>query len=296
MLPRETSVRQLKKLRQETKGKDIGDITSNDRLNYSVPNLQYIANPVDTGVESWDEFSKKDSQLQTIAFKSKLVNKPLVKHKKEKDLDKRMENKVTEKIKNFEDFFLSEYHSPMYSPIPIKPNFDDFDDWIEKKKREKKIDKFSEIESEEDEVQPVEDKALESLKLTKVKEEKQPEYTMLGKEKEPKSNPLYGIGQTKDYEIKKIAWFNNLSPIDPPTPKERPILNAGQFVNTEKVRGYVNRVEGNKVFVESLDEPMKIVEISLKDAVKPPVEPKETIKKFNEIVEELNKEFLKDKK
>ena len=117
---------------------------------------------------------------------------------------------------------------------------------------------------------------------------------MLGKEKEPKSNPNFGIGAVKDQEIKKIAFFNNF-PIDPKTPKERPILNAGQFIHTEKVRGYVNRVEGTKVFVESLDEPMKIVEISLKDAVKKPVEPEETIKKFNEIVDELNKEFLKNK-
>lgn len=272
MLPRETTVRQLKKLREETKGKDIGDLTSNDRLNFSIPNLQNIVNPVDTGIESWEDFSKNDSQLQTIAFKSKLVNKPLIKHKKEKH----MENK---NIKNFSDFDMNEYHSPIYNPEPLDNDLN----WIEKKKKEQKIDKFSEIDNDT-EIEQIEEST------------KEPEYTLLGKEKEYKSNPLYGIGQTKDHEIKKLAWFNNLSPIDPPTPKERPILNAGQFVHTEKVRGYVNRVEGNKVFVESLDEPMKIVEISLKDVVKPPVEPVETIKKFNEIIEELNKEFLKDKK
>ncbi len=274
MLPRETTIRQLRKLRIETKGKDIGDITSTDRLNYKIPNLQSIGNPVDTGIESWEEFSKKDSQLQTIAFKSKLVNKPLA-----KNLNKNMKN-ITEKITSFDDFDIDEYQSTTENDHDL--------DWIKKKKKENKIKNL------DDEIQT--DSALESFKEPKkIKEEKQPEYTILGKEKENKSNPIYGIGQTKDYEIKKLAWFNNIGPIDPPTPKERSILNAGQFIHTDKVRGYVNRIEGNKVFVESLDEPMKIIEISLKDAIKPSITPEETIKKFNDIVDELNKEFLKDK-
>ena len=90
MLPRNTTYRQLMKLRKETKGKDIGDLTAKDRLNLpNMPNLQYIGNPMDNKVETWEEFSQKDSQLQTIAFKSKLVNKPLVKENKNNDMEKR---------------------------------------------------------------------------------------------------------------------------------------------------------------------------------------------------------------
>ena len=55
---------------------------------------------------------------------------------------------------------------------------------------------------------------------------------------------------------------------DPPTPKERPVLNAGQFIDNDTVKGYVNRIEGKDVYVESLEEPMVIKKFSLKDAVK----------------------------
>lgn len=429
MLPRETSVRQLKKLRAETKGKDIGDLTVNDRLNKNLPNIQYIGNPVDTGeIESWEEFSKKDSQLQTIAFKSKLVNKPLVKGEKTNEIwgtfstqnylrshssDDVVDNKdeqcrkcdghyrktqmtkVNGKVTcdkcgdqvgrhdEIEESITEKTNENMKDKVNNLLKFDDFEkNWNEEEAKPTKrtevakdvikedfyntdeLDTDDDIDDDdidddniiskfdfdhdftEDELDELEDEInyrfseddddddddldeFESVKtfdkfsitekkdncckdcgksckkckckeckcekpVKEAKEENQPEYTMLGKEKEPKSNPNFGIGAVKDQEIKKIAFFNNF-PIDPKTPKERPILNAGQFIHTEKVRGYVNRVEGTKVFVESLDEPMKIVEISLKDAVKKPVEPQETIKKFNEIVEELNKEFLKNK-
>lgn len=489
MLPRETSVRQLQKLRAETKGKDIGDLTANDRLNKNLPNLQYIGNPVDTGeIESWEEFSKKDSQLQTIAFKSKLVNKPLVKGEKTNEIwgtfstqkllmnkdedndyvdnkdeqcrkcnghyrktqmtkvngkvtcdkcgdqigrhdeiDKKTNENMKDKVNNLlkfddfeknwkeedvkptkrtevakdvikEDFYntdeldtdvedfgddgrIVKYQEPDWEDRDIEPSYyeeyqdieldederdriieviydetnydaedleglsdqelinlyneleleddDEVQDEFESatvsyKEKGSDVVRFSSGETEEEAISkahkktgnkvdmksikkrdsknPVAEnkdivgesvKTFETFSVTVAKkEEKQPEYTMLGKEKETKSNPNFGIGAVKDQEIKKISFLNNFT-IDPPTPKERPILNAGQFIHTEKVRGYVNRVEGTKVFVESLDEPMKIVEISLKDAVKKPVEAKEEIKKFNEIVEELNKEFLK---
>ena len=405
MLPRETSVRQLQKLRAETKGKDIGDLTANDRLNKNLPNLQYIGNPVDTGeIESWEEFSKKDSQLQTIAFKSKLVNKPLVKGEKTNEIwgtfstqrllmnkdedndyvdnkdeqcrkcnghyrktqmtkvngkvtcdkcgdqigrhdeiDKKTNENMKDKVNNllkFDDFeknWKEEDVKPTkrteVAKDVIKEDFyntddldtetdsdteDEYDYYGNKKKKKnddnvedtiinatlhpsllnfesiKTFEKWSEKKEKCSECGKSYKKCKCEKPVKEAKEEKQPEYTMLGKEKEPKSNPNFGIGAVKDQEIKKIAFFNNFT-IDPPTPKERPILNAGQFIHTEKVRGYINRVEGTKVFVESLDEPMKMVEISLKDAVKKTVEAKEEIKKFNEIVEELNKEFLKNK-
>ena len=102
MLPKETSVRQLKKLRQETKGKDIGDITTNDRLNKNLPNIQYIGNPVDKGIESWEEFSKKDSSLQTIAFKSKIVNKSIVKENINDSVFSNSVEDLYEQIKKFD--------------------------------------------------------------------------------------------------------------------------------------------------------------------------------------------------
>ena len=383
MLPRETTVRQLKKLRAETKGTDIGDLTSGDRLNHNVPNLQYIGNPVDNKIESWEDFSKHDSQLQTIAFKSKLVNKPLVKENKTKIMKEKINNvlafndfeknwkaeeakktKRTEVAKDIvkedididdvttdvaDDGKIIKYNEPEWEERDIEPSYfeeypeeddelnrddlidliynnseieieeleemsdeelkelydgleldddddddddedDEDDDDFDKDKDELILDDDDDDDDIEESVQTYESFTLKDAP----KEEKQPEYTMLGKEKEIKSNPNFGVAAVKDQENKKIAFFNSYE-IDPKTPKERPILNAGQFVHTEKVRGYVNRIEGSKVFVESLDEPMKIVEISLKDAVKPPIEVKEEIKKFDEICIELNKEFLKDK-
>ena len=74
MLP-ESSLRQLKKWRKEVKGKDINDKVAKDET--TLPNVFWMDNPVDGGrIQSYEEFTKKDSQLQTTAFKSKLVNKP----------------------------------------------------------------------------------------------------------------------------------------------------------------------------------------------------------------------------
>ena len=113
--------------------------------------------------------------------------------------------------------------------------------------------------------------------------EKKSEYTMLGPEKKEDTNPLFGYAAVRDQQIKKIGPFSSFTKMkDPPTPKERPILNAGIYIETESVRGYINRIEGSTVFVESLDEPMKIVEVKLKDAVKLTKEKKDEIKKFSE--------------
>lgn len=200
MLPRESTLRQLKKLRSETKGTDIGDLTSNDKLNHNLPNLQYIGNPVDNNIDSYEDFTEKDNKLQTIAFKSKLVNKPLVK-------ENNNNNKMKNKIEKFENF---------------------------------KIEESKDYESD---------------------------YSILGKEKELKENPNFGIAAVKDQENKKIAFFNNFQ-IDPPTPKERPILNAGVSIDNDKVKGILNRIEGKNVYVESFDDPMTIKKFTLKDAVK----------------------------
>jgi hypothetical protein len=247
MLPLETSVRQLKKLRAETKGTDIGDLTAGDRLNHNVPNLQYIGNPVDTGIESWQEFSQKDSKLQTIAFKSKLVNKSIVKENKKENMKEKLNN-----VLKFNDF--EQNWTPEAAP--------------KTKRTDVAKDVIKETVVENDNSDEV--KKFESFKLKEVtvKKEKQPEYTILGEEKELKSNPNFGVAAVKDQENKKIAFFNNFV-VDPPTPRERPIGGyVGQYVDNGKVRGHINKIEGSKVFVESLDEPMKMVELKLKDVIK----------------------------
>jgi hypothetical protein len=323
MLPRETSVRQLKKLRAETKGTDIGDLTTKDRLNMPVPNMQAIGNPVDTGIESWEDFSNKDSKLQTIAFKSKLVNKPLVKENK-----KETKNMI-ENIKTF-DTFLTEgldnaEESGLYDDMTelliqansLYCNYNGEDpEECEISDPEEAIDLLNEIEEDHELYSQAQDlidsiaalnddidstdaeeyfnddddddddddyleesiKTFESFSVKSApKEEKQPEYTILGKEKEPKSNPNFGIGAVKSEEIKTIGSFTDFTKlIDPVTPKERTIGgNAGVFIDNDIVKGYVNRIDGKDVYVESLEDPLVIKKFSLKDAVKLPKEKKD---------------------
>lgn len=60
-LPRKQTVDQWKKLRKMTKGVDIGDRISD--MNKQGANIQYIQNPVDTGIESYEDFEKKNKQF-----------------------------------------------------------------------------------------------------------------------------------------------------------------------------------------------------------------------------------------
>lgn len=57
-LPRERSVNQLKKLRKATKGIDIGDRVPN--LKKQGANIHMDRNPIDTGVESYEDFEKSN--------------------------------------------------------------------------------------------------------------------------------------------------------------------------------------------------------------------------------------------
>ena len=384
MLPRETSVRQLKKLRAETKGTDIGDLTAGDRLNHNVPNLQYIGNPVDTGIDSYEDFTEKDSKLQTIAFKSKLVNKSIKENKKEimkenilsfekfdsikEDFDDDLDDSTEDtdiKVKKYKEpdwedrdidpSYYEEYGEETHGlddPTDLDDDDDDIIDDIEDeymkdyleddddiissfanydKSREDELasdddlnaepvnelddefeslkesfntwyasnrnsdilkDEYREYKYEAEEydlvdkltfkqwckqkyeyIEEYEGGLEESIKTFEAfsipaapKKEKQPEYTILGNEKEPKSNPNFGYGAVRAQEIKKITDFNL---IDPPTPKERTIGgSAGVFIDNDTVKGYVNRIEGKDVYVESLDEPMVIKKFSIKDVVK----------------------------
>jgi len=118
--------------------------------------------------------------------------------------------------------------------------------------------------------QEAEESGIIEAKEEKETKEKEEKGGIFSKEKELKSNPLFGYAAVRDMEIKKIGEFGsnpfNLKNTD--TPKERPSLNAGQFIETEKVSGNINRIDGSKVYIESFDDPLKIVEVDLKDAVK----------------------------
>jgi len=56
-LTRDKTKDQLKKLRAETKGIDIGDRIPD--MNIQGSNIQYIHNAVDTGIESYEDYEKK---------------------------------------------------------------------------------------------------------------------------------------------------------------------------------------------------------------------------------------------
>ena len=60
-LPREQTVQQLKKLRKLTKGIDIGDRITN--MKKQGANIHYAHNPVDTGVESHEDFEKQNKKF-----------------------------------------------------------------------------------------------------------------------------------------------------------------------------------------------------------------------------------------
>jgi hypothetical protein len=60
-LPRQHTVDQWNKLRKMTKGVDIGDRISD--MNKQGANIQYIQNPVDTGIESYEDFEKHNKKF-----------------------------------------------------------------------------------------------------------------------------------------------------------------------------------------------------------------------------------------
>jgi hypothetical protein len=60
-LPQQSTVDQLNRIRKISKGTDIGDKISN--MNKQGANIQYIQNPIDTGIESYQEFQKKNKKF-----------------------------------------------------------------------------------------------------------------------------------------------------------------------------------------------------------------------------------------
>jgi hypothetical protein len=67
-LPSERSKKQWVKLRKITKGVDIGDKISD--MNKQGANIQYIHNPVDTGIESYEDYQKNAKPQKLASSKS----------------------------------------------------------------------------------------------------------------------------------------------------------------------------------------------------------------------------------
>lgn len=60
-LPRESTVAQLKRIRKVTRGIDIGDRIS--KMTKQGSNLHYDHNPIDTGIESYEDFEAHNSKF-----------------------------------------------------------------------------------------------------------------------------------------------------------------------------------------------------------------------------------------
>ncbi len=60
-LPRQQSVEQLKKVMKVSAKTDIGNRISD--MNKQGANIQYIQNPIDTGIESYEDFEKHNKKF-----------------------------------------------------------------------------------------------------------------------------------------------------------------------------------------------------------------------------------------
>ena len=60
-LPREQSVEQLKKVMKQSAKTDIGNRISD--MNKQGANIQYIQNPIDSGIESYEDYQKKNKSF-----------------------------------------------------------------------------------------------------------------------------------------------------------------------------------------------------------------------------------------
>ena len=60
-LPRQRSVDQLKRVMKQSAKTDIGNRISD--MNKQGANIQYIQNPIDSGIESYEDFEKKNRKF-----------------------------------------------------------------------------------------------------------------------------------------------------------------------------------------------------------------------------------------
>jgi len=99
---------------------------------------------------------------------------------------------------------------------------------------------------------------MEHIKKTVLKFEMFCESKKELKEPEEKSVPEI------NRDIKTIAnWHSENSP-----KREMNVNLIGKFIDNGKVKGYIQRIEGTTVFVDSIVEPLGVVKLSIKDAVK----------------------------
>ena len=68
-LPRQQSVDQLKRVMKQSAKTDIGNRISD--MNKQGANIQYIKNPIDTGIESIEDYWKHNDPVQPVTSKSK---------------------------------------------------------------------------------------------------------------------------------------------------------------------------------------------------------------------------------
>jgi hypothetical protein len=66
-LPQETTVKQLERIRKISKKTDIGDRISD--MNKQGANIQYIHNPIDTGIESIQDYWKNNQKKYKYSIK-----------------------------------------------------------------------------------------------------------------------------------------------------------------------------------------------------------------------------------
>ena len=60
-LPRQQSVDQLKRVMKQSAKTDIGNRISD--MNKQGANIQYIQNPIDSGIESYEDFEKRNKKF-----------------------------------------------------------------------------------------------------------------------------------------------------------------------------------------------------------------------------------------
>ena len=81
-LPRQETVNQWKRLRKMTKGVDIGDRISD--MNKQGANIQYIHNPIDTGIESYEDYQRNNKKFIPSWNLKHLISPFQIKSKKKK--------------------------------------------------------------------------------------------------------------------------------------------------------------------------------------------------------------------
>ena len=134
-LPRQQTVDQWNKLRKMTKGVDIGDRVSD--MNKQGANIQYIQNPVDTGIESYEDYQKKNkSWISSWNAKGLLGPYP------EDNTGTARKNRIKKFTENFESGFHKKADEKLCDQI-VKDLFPQF------KARQDKGEKISYREFEE---------------------------------------------------------------------------------------------------------------------------------------------------